>query len=442
MSPRVIRVRPHMPSTVPNWESLTRRLRTGRIFLQLIMFGIAGCVMSPDQTWAQGWKCITPVECGTIIPVNSIASFALRLEHTQSHLAAGVSVKIRTSGGTLYVAGVPVPASSDSTFSATTDQNGVVTGYISGAESGQRIHFNAVMPNGTFQEQSLRVVGAAPTLHTDIDRYALYVGSQVRDVSVYTSGLDDEACRKSVVRFSPRGSAGSVSVDSAYGEPGHGRCSYSTDWRLGSDVGRQVLQVRNGSAVPLQIQATARRKSTLRVGLAGVLRRGNISNIVNTRSSEHIKVQRPGEGGAILEYDSVPRADTVKASLKWEPEAIPFILLDTPLRPGWEHVRVAVGASALNFRRDFFAGLSVGQLRWGIQPEDVGFDVQFGFLFSRPDRLENPSLCQRDIRAASAIRTVSCKTTSDMRWDGVGLTVSTDAQALVGSIGKLLGFGA
>jgi hypothetical protein len=381
-----------------------------------------------------------PLDCGVIIPVNSTASFALRLEHTSSLAAPGISVKIATSEGSVYIDGAPLAAAADRTFSTKTDPNGVLIGYITGVKSGQAIHITALMPNGTYREQKLQVAAAAPLLRPAAESYALYVGSQLRDVTVYADDLDEAACRNSVVRFSPRGNAGSVSVDSVYGIPDAGACAYATDWRLGGDVGRQVLQVRNGSAPPLQLQATARRKSTVRVGLAGVYRRGNISNIVNTRASERIKVRRPLEGGIVLEYDSVPRADTVISSVEWEPEAIPFILLDTPLRPGWERVRLAVGASALNVRRDFFVGLSVGQARWGVQPEDVGFDVQFGFVLSRPERLENPTLCQRDLKADAVSRQTSCKTTNNMRWDGVGLTFSTDAQALLGTIGKMLGF--
>lgn len=403
-----------------------------------LALALAAALLSPLTVRAQGWKCVAPADCTGVVPVSSTAAFTLRLEHTSSLPAAGVNVRIRNTDGTLFIDGIQQIVQPDGTYLTKTDQNGLVSGYVTGAKAGQRIQFNAA-PSGAYQEFTVQVASAPLELDPEFDHLALYVGSQLRDVTVFADGLAPDACRKSVVRFSPRGNAGSVSVDSAFGEPTDGRCAYTTDWRLGTDVGRQVLQVRNGFSPPAQIEATARRRSTLRVGLAGVYRRGNISNIVNTRAGERIHVQRPGPDGTVIEYDSVPRAEVVKPTAHWEPEAIPFILLDTPLRPGWERVRVAIGASAINVRRDFFAGFSVGQAWWGLEPEDVGFDAQFGLLFSRPDRLENAPLCERDLADAD-LRKTSCKTTNDLRFDGWGVTFSTDAQGLVTSIGKMLGF--
>jgi hypothetical protein len=206
-------------------------------------------------------------------------------------------------------------------------------------------------------------------------------------------------------------------------------CVYSTDWRLGNEVGRQVLLARSGSAAPLEITAISRRRPSLRLGLATAFRRGDVSVVENTRLGDTVRVRREIPGG-FVEYDSVPRERTVETTTGgWRPEAMPLILLDGPPVLRWEWLRLSVGASAINFKRDFFAGIALLQLRNGVQAEDSGFDFQFGALFSRPERLGNPELCSRDLlenRPEDVIK-VSCKTRDEMRFDGVAVTVSTDA---------------
>jgi hypothetical protein len=420
-------------------ESLTSLLsRTGVVLAML-----TASVLLPARALGQQWKCVAPTECGVIVPTGSTAAFALRLELTPSRVGAGVPVAIKTSDGVVFVNGVPGTPDDQGLVRVRTDSRGMLEGYVQGAKSGQEIHVDAEFRD-RFVTQTLRVVRPVPLSSAD-KPFVRYAGTQAWDVSVYANGLDEEACRRSVVRFTARGGTGSVSKDSAYGDFEQTRngtvCAYSTDWRLGNEVGRQVLLARAGSAPPFEINALARRKPALRVGLGMALRRGEVATVQSSRAVEKIRVRRTDERGYI-EYDSIPRGDTVKTSPSWQPEAMPLILLDGPVGLKWHRLRVSVGASAINVRRDFFVGVGILQMFKGVQVEDNGFDVQFGALMSRPERLRNPALCDRDLEALrpQSEIDVSCDTRNGLRFDGVVATVSTDAQGLIGAVGKMLGF--
>ena len=403
----------------------------------------AALVLSPTDTVAQEWKCIAPSDCGPLIPNGNMVTFALRLEHTPHLVAPGVKTRIRLSDGVLFVDGQSVAPAADGWIDIRTDALGVVSGYVQGAKAGQEIHVSAEVRPGEFVTQTLRVVTPVVLSPATLD-FVRYAGTQSW-VSVTANGLDEQACERSVVRFTPRGGTGSVSFDSAYGHFSDDHtCVYRTDWRLGPEVGRQILLARAGSAPPVEIKAIARRRPSLRVGLGMALRRGEISTRHNPRAGEKIRVRRLNPDGYI-EYDSVPGRDSVITSDSWRPEAMPLILLDgpVPFLLNRTKIRLSVGASATNVQRDFFVGAAIQQLRFGVQSEDNGFDLQFGALFSRPERLMNPALCLRDLQAdrPKAELAVSCDTRESLRFDGVVGTVSTDAQSLINAVGKMLGFG-
>jgi hypothetical protein len=404
----------------------------------------AAVVLSPTNVVAQQWKCLAPSDCGPLIPNGNMVTFALRLEHTPDMVAPGVKTRIRLSDGVLFVDGHRVAPAADGWIDVRTDALGVVSGYVQGAKAGQEIPVTAEVRPGEFVTQTLRVVTPVVLRRATPD-FVRYAGTQSWDVSVSANGLDEQTCKRSVVRFTPRGGTGAVSLDSAYGDFSDGRtCVYSTDWRLGPEVGRQVLLARAGSAPPVEINAIARRRPSLRVGLGMALRRGEISTRHNPRAGEKIRVRHLTPDGYI-EFDSVPGRDSVITSDPWRPEAMPLILLDGPA-PFFlkrTNLRLSVGASATNVQRDFFVGAAIQQLRFGVQSEDNGFDLQFGALFSRPERLTNPALCLRDLQAdrPKAELVVSCDTRDNLRFDGVVGTVSTDAQSLIGAVGKMLGFG-
>jgi hypothetical protein len=409
----------------------------------LVFTAFASTLLLPTRAFGQQWKCIAPSDCGPLVPNGNTVSFALRLEHTPTIVGANVPVRIKMQEGVLFVNGQSLTPAANGSISTRTDERGVLSGYVQGAKGGQEIHVDAEVRPQQFVTQTLKV--AVPVVLGSADHgFVRYAGTQAWDVSVYASGVEAEACRRSVVRFTPRGGAGSVSTDSAYGEvQASDVCAYSTDWRLGNEVGRQVLLARAGSAPPLEITAIARRKPALRLGLGMALRRGEIATVQNPRAGEKIRVRRTDQNGYI-EYDSIPPGDTVTISKAWQPEAMPLILLDGPV-PFFlnrENLRLSVGASATNVRRDFFLGFAIQQLFNGVQVEDNGFDVQFGVLVSRPERLRNPALCDRDLQAErpQSELDLSCATRESLRFDGLVSTVSTDAQSLLGAVGKMLGF--
>jgi hypothetical protein len=425
----------------PTRWSLLSSAREGAIATLFAL--LAASLLFPARVLGQQWKCVAPSDCGPLIPNGGTVSFALRIEHSPALMGADLPVTIKMTDGVLYIGGDRLAPSENGLIQTRTDARGMLSGYVQGAKNGQEIVLDAEVRPKQFVTQTLKV--GTPIVLSSADPGSVrYAGTQSWDVSVYADDLDAETCRRSVVRFTPRGGAGSVSADSAYGEfqTQGGVCMYSTDWRLGNEVGRQVLLARAGSAPPLEVTAIARRKPALRMGLGMALRRGGISTVENSRAGETIRVRRLTPEGYI-EYDSVPVGKSVTTSPGWQPEAIPLILIDGPAPFLLRHtgVRVSVGASPINVRRDFFVGLGVQQLRYGVQAEDNGFDVQVGALMSRPKRLRNSDLCERDLQAErpKAELDVSCASRESFRFDGIIATVSTDAQSLIGAIGKMLG---
>ena len=431
------------PFAVDYPPTLPRMVGTrARVAFTAALVGIITSLAIPAAAVAQEWKCITPADCGPLVPTDGVVAFALRLEHTPSLPGAGEKVKVRSTEGVLHIGDRPMTPGTDGFVDTSTDARGVIFGYVHGAKPGQEIHLNAEVHPGHFVSKTLRVSTPVTLSHAS-PGFARYAGTQSWGTSVYADGVDEATCRQSVVLFAPRGGTGSVSIDSAFGKPdpeSAGRCIYSTDWRLGPEVGRQVLLARSGSDAPLTITAISRRRPALRLGLAVAVRTVSVAFVENSRVADTIRVHREIQGGHV-EYDSVPLARTVEIRDGWRPEAMPLILLDGPPVLGWNRLRLTVGASAINFKRDFFVGISLLQLRYGVQAEDSGFDVQFGALLSSPERLRNRELCSRDLREdrpEDVIR-ASCLTRDELRFDGVVATVSTDAQSLLSAVGKVFG---
>lgn len=444
LHPRRTMVPPSDSSAPRSSAGFPRRMAGTRVraALTAALVGVVTFLAMPASAVGQEWKCIAPRDCGPLVPTNGIVSFALRLESTPSIPGADVKVRIVSPDGVLFIGGQRMTPGSGGYIEAVTDARGVLSGYVQDGKAGQEIHLNAQLREHEFVTKTLRV--AAPVTLSRAGRgFVRYAGTQSWNASVYADSVDPATCRQSVVRFVPRGGTGSVSIDSAFGKPeAGGVCVYSTDWRLGNEIGRQVLLARSGSAAPLEITAISRRRPSLRLGLAVAARLADLP-LVETRLGDTIRIRRDIPGG-FVEYDSVPRERTVKTERAWRVEPMPLILLDGPgpRLLGHDRIRISVGASATDFTRDFFLGIAVLQLFHGVQAEDSGFDFQVGALLSRPERLRNPALCRRDLleNRSEAVIKASCRNRDSLRAEGIAFTVSTDAQSLVGAVGKMLGF--
>jgi hypothetical protein len=397
----------------------------GRSFLLLLLIMLGA---APTPAEAQRWVCAPAEACGSSATL-ATSGFAVRLENAPGFPAVNRPVTVATSGGAVTVAN-----KRDDDGRWRTDENGYIIGYVATPTPGQTVTLLGELESGNFLPQTVLVGAHAQAPLRTVEEVAAYAGTQLRDVQVAAAIVDPEQCSSSIVRFSVRPGMGAVSLDSVFGEPDPLlQCVYKTDWRLGDQIGRQTLVARAGSAAPLSVHAIARRRSTIRLGLAMAVRHGGVSAL-ETPAVRRVRVQRDDSTVGI---DSILEATYVRET-GWEIEPMPLILLDTPLRPGFDRLRLSIGASATNFRRDFYAGIGVGQLKWGSAIED-GFDLQVGTLLSRPLRLANPDQCARDLTGPADVRIVSCRETSDLRWGGLAVTASTHAQSLLAAAGKMLG---
>ena len=422
----------------------TRTARHSHVALQCFVLLIAFC---PNFAVAQAWSCYIPLGLACTSYVGrevNVHPFALKLDYSPTYPAPGHTFFVSGPAVEILNARIseaPPPGMSGPTYVTTT--HGIVSGYYRGTVTTPvTITFFALLADG-WKEKSL-VIRPASThaldRDPDVKRY-WYAGSQVRGgVEVRASNIDEATCRTLVVRYRTIGGVGATTPDSVYGEPdaSTGRCVFPAYWRLGDQVGYQHLQATLPGAPPAQFTAVARRKSGLRVSLAGVIRPGGTPNVVE--STRKFLVTRIDSVGRTLQYDSMPAVtaiDTSKASL----EAVPVVLIDTPIHPRFTGLRALVGASLRDITREFFIGASVLQPFLGVAMEDVGVDVQLAVLISRRARLENAALCTLHLKRDESAPEFNqaCDTTETPRIAGLAAMLSVDAAGLISSFQKFLG---
>lgn len=393
----------------------------------------------PNSASAQTWTCMVPAGSGCTIDVSRTATvnpFALRLENPTGVPVASHRIRFEPRDAPVEL----TTPRGDSTHTGRTNEQGIVAGYVKGPLSAPvSVTFQAEFPTG-WKEQKLTLRPA--TQHVlepaGSQPYYWYAGSQVPDgAAVQVKGVESEACRELVVRFEPV-TPSSVSADSVFGEPAPQSdriCRFKTQWRLADQVGYQQLQATLGSARSVQLQAVARRKSSLRVSLAAAIVKNPSTLTSETVGTFH--VSRVDPSGATIEYDSLVKVRSVTES-KWALEAMPLILLDSPVHPRFTGLRLAIGAAPNNITRDFFVGFSLLQPFYKINIEDVGVDLQAGLIVNRDQRLREPRACEDAVEAAVDLKE-PCATTESLRISGGAVTLSVDAQSLIGALGKMIG---
>jgi hypothetical protein len=190
-------------------------------------------------------------------------------------------------------------------------------------------------------------------------------------VTTLIGGPSQTDCLKTLIVFKAIGD-GTNSPDSARaayydavgaaaaGYPAGAGCYANSWWKLGTTVGDQHLRASTDGATPVTFTAHARALPWLAVGLV-LSRMGGYDSVVFDSSAMKKRVVGAGHTGTFT----------------------PLFAINFPPYYKWEHIRASIGASLTHPDRDWFAGLSILQMGFGLNSEALGMDAQVGWHFSK-----------------------------------------------------------
>jgi hypothetical protein len=265
------------------------------------------------------------------------------------------------------------------TNSATTDANGLATLVWTGQPGPKETVIRAVAtvagrtvqreiqvtatPTSTTTARSLRLPDDMSVPHWFIERQ-LFDSVRV----LVENPVGD--CGSNAVLFKPATGDGTASPDTVRPVLENGACVAATWWTLGKPVGRQHLRASlvNESAKAVSVTAIGRNIPRVGVGIAFVR---------DTRNYQFVDTS-----GAVLDVEHDTEAD-------------PAILVDFPVFPKARWLRGVAGVSLEDPSRDWYAGISLMQLIFGVTRESVGVDLQGVMHAGRRDVLRDRS-CDDD----------------------------------------------
>ena len=202
---------------------------------------------------------------------------------------------------------------------------------------------------------------------------------------------------------------GAPAPDSARGAMENNVCVAESLWKLGPTIGGQRMRIfpADDASKAVVVKAEARKTPWLAGGLA------------YTYNSKYVKLSSATSQAAA-------KVDSIVAG----PSFTPMVGVNTPLRTAWSYVRVSLNADPRHLDTDWFAGISLPQLHYGIIAEDTEVDLQFIVHLERRSIATNSDICF----ASPA----NCRKEVHVRPVGVGLAVQFNTANFVGAVTALL----
>lgn len=245
-------------------------------------------------------------------------------------------------------------------------------------------------------------------------------------------GADNITCAGEVVVFRPTG-GGSTSPDSVRAEWNDKTsiCSARARWRLGEGVGDQHLRAQlagsngaNGRSA--QFTATARALPRLFAGLALTATTGyrRVSTTADT-----VVVTRQSDDSTVTSRRVTTHRAPERVNEEWR-KIQPVVGFDWPMLPRNGRLRASIAASMEHPTTDWMFGISLLQMRYGVQHESVGVSIHLIGQVSRRSVVENALAC-RNLE--------QCGTDDRVRVVGGGLMFVADSGTLLGPLTSIFG---
>ena len=123
---------------------------------------------------------------------------------------------------------------------------------------------------------------------------------------------------------------------------------------------------------------------------------------------------------------TVPRPSGKLEELGGRVGFTPTLGINTPLFTSWRRARVSISADAQHLTTDWFAGLSLPQLRHSVWSEEMGVDLQLVAHVSRRDVVTNAEACASNI--------ATCVSETRTSYVGYGLAAQLNASSALAAI--------
>ncbi len=273
----------------------------------------------------------------------------------------------------------------------------------------------------------------------DAEKMSPLFFSDTGGVDSRSAVIDRKLCSSIRVAFSSRSAGAVISPDTAVGfvygsgdassvASGATGCFVSTDWRLGTQPGKQQLVATGLSAAGYRFvnprityEVKARRLPQFVLGAAAFVHESYITRRNGTAPG--IRVERVLADGSKVSYDSAATAaiDTLRSGTG----ALVGAMIPIPSTGG---LSVALAADIVAPRTTQYVGFSVGEWISGL-PSGFPLDVLVLARVEKIEVLENPALCQSSGLADA------CGTKSRRRW-GPTIALSVDAGTFVSEVIK------
>lgn len=312
---------------------------------------------------------------------------------------------------------------------AITDQNGIATTVFSDvapmasdAEIMARVDGDTITRKITVKKWEEEKKDTAAIAGVSVQKW-WFVDRQLRHwTTAYISGADSATCSNKSVKFKVEGE-GLVSPDTAMAEWLGGKCVAQARWKLGKDVGVNVLRYEliGSDAKPRTVIANGRALPRLMTGLYGGFRKvprsykrdvqTSSQTITVTKGDTTIQSQLQANSFSI---DSAPGAGGGV-----------FVGADFPIALAWPRVRASLGMNLTNPGKEVVAGLAILQLA-GFHRESIGWDLHLISIWRRRTEISNLNACLTD-------KTVTCAKESRTRFEhhGYGLMAAFDGSSLL-----------